>query len=90
MSGHYLDDLTRAFEIAKSRAVEEAERRNANLERVCRCGATSYVPGLECQACGHKADRDHAWAVVRDTEFGYDLIPIGSRFEVLATFRVDM
>ncbi|HVT30272.1 MAG TPA: hypothetical protein VHE81_19840 [Lacipirellulaceae bacterium] len=90
MSESYLDHLTQAFEIAKARAIEEAERRNAKLERVCKCGETSFVAGLCCPSCGSQADRDHSWVVVRDTEFGYDLIPIGSRFDVLATFRVDM
>ncbi len=85
----YLADLEQAFSIAKQHAIEEAERRNSRLSLKCRCGEETYIPGLVCFACGWCAEPDDAWLVVRDGEWGYELVPISKRVPI-ASFSVEM
>lgn len=84
-----LDVLTAAFAKARRKAVSFAERHNRKLpaERCPRCSHDGHVPGLRCPACGY---RHHtSWAIIRDTEFGYDVVALNNRKDILAMFEIE-
>jgi hypothetical protein len=82
------ETLDRAFSEAKTEALGFVAGYNASLpSQACpECGDAGHVPGLRCPACGYKHDR--AWAILRDTEWGYDVVWLTNRKKVLASFRI--
>jgi hypothetical protein len=87
----YINDINEAFAIAKKRAEQAATAHNSRLKLTCEyCDEATYVPGLKCWRCGWQATiPDGAWFVVRDDEWGYSLLPIGTR-KPYATYHVDL
>ena len=83
-----VESLDRAFAAAKEEAVSYATGYNLSLpSRACpQCGDCGHVPGLRCPACGYRHDR--SWAIIRDTEWGYDVVWLTNRRKVLASFRI--
>ncbi len=78
-----------AFRLQKNRALSFIEKYNAALPTRCcpACHDTGHVPGLRCPACGY---RHHtAWAILRDGEWGYEVIALTNRRKILAEFRVE-
>lgn len=82
------DRLGRAFSVAKTEALSFITGYNASLpSQACpSCGDEGHVPGLRCAACGYKHDR--AWAILRDTEWGYDVVELTNRRKILARFEL--
>lgn len=82
------DDLEIEFAEAKVRALDYTRAYNAKLpsKKCPECGDKGHVPGLRCPACGYRHPR--AWAILRDTEFGYDVVSLTNRRQVFASFRV--
>lgn len=80
--------LGRAFAEAKAEALGFVAGYNASLpSKACpECGDLGHVPGLRCPACGYRHDR--SWAILRDTEWGYDVVPLTNRKSILASFRI--
>lgn len=83
------DPLTRAFASAREKARAYAEEYNSCLpaQSCPRCGDVGHVPGLRCPACGYRHPK--AWVIVRDTEWGYEVIALTNRRLVLADFPVE-
>jgi len=81
--------LCAAFETQRRCAQEFAAAFNEKLPSdMCpKCTESSHVPGLTCVACGYK--HTSAWAIVRDTEFGYDVVALTSRRTIYASFVVE-
>lgn len=82
-------NLEGAFQLQKDRALSFIEKHNAALpsKRCPACHDEGHVPGLRCPACGYR--HNVAWAILRDTEWGYEAIPLTNRRKVLAEFRVE-
>lgn len=82
------ESLDRAFEGLKAEALSFAEGYNASLpSKECpKCGDAGHVPGLRCAACGYRHER--SWAILRDTEWGYEVVWLTNRRKVLATFSL--
>lgn len=80
--------LGRAFAEAKAQALGFVARYNASLPSTAcpECGDAGHVPGLRCPACGYRHDR--AWAILYDTEWGYDVVWLTNRKKILASFRI--
>lgn len=80
--------LDGAFAAAKAEALDFLSGYNASLpSHACPgCGDAGHVPGLRCPACGYKHDR--AWAILRDTEWGYDVVELTNRRKILARFQL--
>lgn len=84
-----LDALEKAFLKARDEALEFIGDYNSKLpsESCPSCGDTGHVPGLRCPTCGY---RHHiAWAILRDGEWGYEVVALTNRRKVLAEFKVD-
>lgn len=80
-------ELFLGFARALAAAREFAETHNSSLPRWCpACGDEGHIPGLLCPGCGYR--HRIAWAIVRDTEWGYDVVSIADRRQVLAKFSV--
>lgn len=81
--------LESAFQHQKARASSFIEKYNAALpsRRCPACDDEGHVPGLRCPACGY---RHHtAWAILKDGEWGYQVIALTDRRKILAEFRVE-
>lgn len=80
--------LSRAFAQAKAEALGFVASYNASLpSHACpACGDAGHVPGLRCPACGYRHDR--SWAILRDTEWGYDVVELTNRRKILARFEL--
>ncbi|WP_145928624.1 hypothetical protein OH491_03690 [Termitidicoccus mucosus] len=50
------------------------------------CGRPGHVPGLPCPECFHC--HEVSWAILQDTEFGYEVVALNDRRQVLARFEV--
>lgn len=89
MSYSEADDLDAAFEKQKQHALEYIHTFNAKLPSAAcpGCGDEGHVPGLKCPVCGYR--HPIAWAILRDTEFGYDAVALTQRARVYQTFNVD-
>ncbi len=85
----YLDDLSRAFATAKSDALAFIEHHNAELptESCPTCGVSGHVPGLPCPECSHAYEV--SWAILLDSEYGYDAVALNNRKHVFARFNVE-
>ena len=83
------DNLEQEFTEAKARALDYIGTYNAKLpSKACpECGDEGHVPGLRCPCCGYR--HHQSWAILRDTEFGYDVVPLTNRRQILATFKVE-
>lgn len=81
--------LTEAFSIQKRRALHFIENYNAKLpaDRCPACHEDGHVPGLRCPACGYR--HAVAWAILRDGEWGYEVVALTNRRKILAEFRVE-
>ena len=81
--------LEGAFQLQKDRALSFIEKHNAALpsKRCPECHDEGHVPGLRCPACGYR--HGVAWAILRDGEWGYEVIALTNRKKVLAEFRVE-
>lgn len=87
-----LDDeyaqLEQAFERSRHQALVFIRDFNAKLPTVCpHCHDEAHIPGLRCPNCGYR--HGTAWAILRDTEYGYEVIPITDRQRILESFTVD-
>ena len=82
------ESLQAAFEKARKESLSFITAYNAKLptERCPKCGDAGHVPGLRCPACGYR--HVIAWAILRDTEWGYEAVPLTNRRTVLKEFRV--
>lgn len=83
----FLDHLENEFRTARKLACQFVETHNEKLPLECQCGCDSTVPGLPCPDCSHVADTP--WAILLDTEFGYDVVALGDRNDVIARFNVE-
>lgn len=83
------EDLEQAFAEAKARALDYIGAYNAKLpsKRCPNCGDEGHVPGLRCPCCGYR--HPVAWAILRDSEWGYEVVTLTNRRKVLAEFRVE-
>ena len=83
------NQLEGAFRFQKSRALSYIEEYNAALpSKHCpSCHDDGHVPGLCCPACGYR--HAVAWAILRDGEWGYEVVSLINRKKVLAEFRVE-
>ena len=83
------EDFEQKFAEAKSRALDYIGAYNAKLpSKACpECNDDGHVPGLRCPCCGYRHPR--AWAILRDTEFGYDVVLLTNRKQILASFDVN-
>ena len=79
----------RAFGDARRRATLFISKYNEALPRsACpSCGDEGHLPGIKCPACGYR--HETAWAILRDTEWGYEVVPLVNRERVIATFEID-
>jgi len=84
-----LQNLERMFSSARTRALSHANNYNAQLPSAqCpRCKDPGHVPGLRCTNCAYR--HPQTWAIIRDTEWGYQVVPLTNRKIVLAEFNVD-
>lgn len=82
------EDLEQEFADAKGQALDFIGAYNAKLpSKACpACNDAGHVPGLRCPCCGYR--HPQSWAILRDTEFGYDVVPLTNRREVIASFEV--
>ena len=85
----YYDDLERAFSIAKAKALGFIECHNGGLKTdACEtCGASGNVPGLPCPECSHASEI--SWAILMNSEFGYEVVALNNRKHIFAQFNVD-
>lgn len=82
------DQLEAAFDRARHQALDFIKDHNAMLPTECpRCREESHIPGLRCANCGYR--HETAWAILRDTEWGYEVIPINDRTALLKTFNIE-
>lgn len=81
--------LEEAFRHQKDRALCFIRKHNATLpsDSCPSCHEEGHVPGLRCPACGYR--HKTPWAILRDTEFGYEVIPLTNRKVVIAEFKVE-
>lgn len=86
----YLDDLDQAFSLAKAKALGFVEGHNGGLKTdACEtCGAVGNIPGLPCPECSHASEV--SWAILEDSEFGYNVVALNNRKRVFARFNVDI
>lgn len=84
------DDLETSFAQARVEALEFIKRHNEKLpsEYCPFCGDEGHLPGLPCPACGYR--HVVAWAILRDGEFGYDVVTLTDRKTMLARFNVEL
>jgi ribosomal protein L37E len=81
------DQLERMFSSARAQALAYIGEVNAKLPLQCpRCQDHGHVPGLLCPACGYR--HTPPWVILRDTEWGYEVVPLTNRRKVLAVFKV--
>ena len=81
-------NLERAFAEAKEQCLAFIRDHNTKLPQSCpHCGTDGFVPGLRCSECGEVSSP--AWAILRDTEWGYEAIPLTNRRKILARFEVE-
>lgn len=80
--------LEKAFADAKTDALDFIKKYNAKLptESCPKCGDAGHIPGLRCPACGYR--HNIAWAILRDSEWGYEVIALTNRKTVVREFRV--
>lgn len=81
-------DLDYAFIAARKAAREFINEHNRGLPSdFCpKCGDEGHVPGLMCPACGYR--HDVPWAILQDTEWGYEVVALTNRRKVFAVFNV--
>lgn len=86
----YHDDLDRAFSIAKAKALGFIECHNGGLktDSCPTCGLAGHVPGLPCPECSHGSE-EVSWAILEDSEFGYNVVALNNRKHIFARFNVD-
>lgn len=86
----YLEDLELAFRRERERANEFCARHNAGLPSgACpQCGEPRHLPGIACSRCRYR--HPVPWAIIRDTEHGYDVVNLTNSRKVLASFTVEM
>lgn len=83
-----LENLERVFAVARSRAAVFVAEHNAPLPKNCPgCHDSGHVPGLRCPACGYR--HRIPWAIIRDTEWGYEVVALTNRRTVFCVFNVD-
>lgn len=82
--------LSTAFQNAKAEAEVFAEKYNSQLpiEKCPGCGEPDHCPGLACPDCGHV--HSVSWAIIKDTEWGYDVVALNNKKLRVAEFRVDL
>ncbi len=83
--------LESAFRCQKKKALEFIDQFNERLpsQNCPNCGIEGHVPGLPCPAadCGYK--HEISWAILLDTEFGYDVVALNDkRGPAFARFNV--
>lgn len=82
------DQLEAAFDRARHQALDFIKDHNAMLPTECpRCREESHIPGLRCANCGYR--HETAWAILRDTEYGYEVVSLTDRQCILSAFPVD-
>lgn len=83
-----LEYLEGAFAVARSQALVFIEEHNAALPDICpKCDDSGHVAGLRCPACGYR--HRISWAIIRDTEWGYEAVSLTNRRKVLAVFNLN-
>ena len=76
------------FRCARHRALEFIKAHNDKLPTECpQCREESHISGLRCPACGYR--HAVAWAILRDTEWGYEVVSLNNRTAVLKTFDIE-
>jgi hypothetical protein len=80
--------LDAEFLIARIEAEEFATQWNAVLpvQHCPNCGATDHCPGLACPDCSYV--HPISWSILRDTEFGYEVVSLNNRRNRIAVFQV--
>jgi hypothetical protein len=86
---HYSEELDAKFSAAKARAVAFAEAWNSKLptDECPACRSCGHVPGLPCPECSHVYPV--SWGIQVDTEWGYSVVAISNRRQILAEFNVE-
>ena len=81
--------LSETFRIQKAKALLFIKEYNAVLpsEECPSCKDDGHVPGLLCPACGYRHHKP--WAILRDGEWGYEVIALTNRKKILARFNVE-
>ena len=84
-----LEVLTLAFRKAKRSAEQYANQYNASLpsEACPGCGVDGHVPGLKCP-CGYRHDK--SWVILRDSEWGYEVVALNNRSIVHEHFKAEV
>ncbi len=84
----YIAHWDAAFLRQKKLALRFIEAYNESLPTescpVCQC--SGHVPGLPCPECSHV--HPVSWVILRDNEFGYEAVALGTR-EIVASFSVE-
>lgn len=81
--------LSQAFDRERANAQAFAEDYNSRLPRTCpECGDEGHVPGLKCPACGYRHGK--SWLIVRDNDWGYDVIALVPPRRIHASFVVEL
>ena len=84
-----IDPLELQFAEAKTKTMLFIKEHNDNLphERCPKCNDDGHVPGIRCAACGYR--HKIPWAILRDTEWGYEAIALTDRNSVLVEFKIE-
>ncbi len=83
-----MTDLDQEFEEAKRRALAFIAAHNSKLPTAfCpSCGDESHPPGLRCPGCGYI--HHIAWVILREGEWGYEVVALTNRKRIVVEFRV--
>lgn len=86
----YFGKIDLAFREAKRRAETYIEGHNNQLPtaKCPSCQTDGHCPGLACPDCGHVTSV--SWAILRDDEFGYEVIALNDRKRIYARFPVNL
>jgi hypothetical protein len=84
-----LESLEKLFGSARLRAGAYAEKYNSHLPGAScpKCHDLGHVPGLRCHMCGYR--HPTSWAIIRDTEWGYEVVALTNRKKVIEKFNVE-
>jgi len=79
-----------AFMTQKIKAEAFIERYNSALptERCPGCDTADHCPGLPCPDCNYVYQT--SWSILKDTEWGYDVVALNDRKRILVRFNVEL
>lgn len=86
----YIARLDSAFDEAKRKALDFIEHFNSELpiDECPQCHSKDgHVPGLPCCECGYI--HPVPWAVLRSSEYGWDVVSLGNSRHRIISFEVE-